>query len=457
MSTGDSQLENNSISGRIELNWPGKDRNLRPVQREDGIWELVDPEQIRQRRPLVDFETIGTCDSSHPNLVIRGERLAALETLERLFARQVRLLYMDPPRIEVDDAAAAFQGDSPAQYSTWLSTFRAHLRTALPLIRRDGYVAIQVADAEAPYARLVADELLDRENHVGTIVWQRSYAPRNQKGMKEFTSTHECILLYAFDKAFVDAVGLRQAPEGFDNPDSDIRGPWRAGHKGAKTRRETTDFNTFVGPYRWQIVAGELPPGMWRLSPLTGVIWGEPESAGLFPIEVEVQDSAGKTARTKFTIEVAAMGESTYPSEIPWLFQQIEATGELRITTSELPTLVVGRPSSILLLADGGTPFLAPPKRPGKDRYWEMPHYTLLKAYLEDMVHLGAKGDAIPAIKTHLRSIKGDVEVKNQVTWWPGRKEDVAFAGYTQDATKHLKKLAELELSKIKSSIAKHE
>ncbi|MBX7135120.1 MAG: site-specific DNA-methyltransferase, partial [Fimbriimonadaceae bacterium] len=52
---------------------------------------------------------------------------------------------------------------------------------------------------------------------------------------------------------------------------------------------------------------------------------------------------------------------------------------------------------------------------------------------------------------------KGDVEVKNQVTWWPGRKEDVAFAGYTQDATKHLKKLAELELINLTSSIAKPE
>lgn len=442
---------------RIELIWPGKHESARPIQREDGVWELIATESTKRRYPIVDLKTVGQTEGYKSNLLVTGDRIDALAALDCQYGRQVRLVYMDPPRIEVDDATAAFQGDSAARYSCWLSTFRAHVQAITPLLRRDGFIAIQVADAEAPYARLVADEILSRDNHVASIVWQRSYAPRNQKGMKEFTSTHECILVYAFEKAFADAVGLRQIPDDYANPDEDPRGPWQAQHKGARTRRETTDFNTFVAPYRWRLVEGNLPPGMWRVSPLTGVIWGTPETIGNFPISVEVEDREGNVAQAHFEIKVVEIGESVVASEIPWLFSSIKPDGQLRIVTTEVAPLIVGKPSSILLLADGGSPYIDTPKRPGEGRYWEFPHYTLLNAYLDDKVDLGAKGNAIPRIKSYESELGGDVEVQNQVTWWPGRKDKVAFAGYTQDATKHLKKLVELGFISTYTTTAKPE
>lgn len=442
---------------QIELVWPGKYESTRPIQRQDGVWELTAAEPTKRRYPIVDLKTVGQTEGYKSNLFVIGDRIDALAALDRQYGRQVQLIYMDPPRIEVDDATAAFQGDSAARYSSWLSTFRAHVQAMMPLLRRDGFIAVQVADAEAPYARLVADEILARDNHVATIVWQRSYAPRNQKGMKEFTSTHECILVYAFDKAYVDAVGLRQTPDDYTNPDDDPRLAWRAQHKGARTRRDTTDFDTYVAPYRWRLVEGTLPPGLWRVSPLTGVVWGTPEAIGSFPIVVEVEDSEGNVAQARLEIEVVEIGESIVPSEIPWLFSPIKPEGNLRIVTTEVAPLIVGKPSSILLLADGGSPYMDTPKRPGEGRYWEFPDYTLLKAYLEDKVDLGVKGNAIPRIKSYESELGGDVEVQNQVTWWPGRKDKVAFAGYTQDATKHLKKLSELGLISTYTTTAKPE
>lgn len=411
-----------------------------------------------RRFPLIDLQSIGEEAGYASNLIVQGDRLTALDTLSHLYGRMIKLAYLDPPRIEIDDKTAAFQGDSPARYSTWLSTIRAHLQALTPLMSRDGFIVIQVADAEEPYARLVADEVFGRDNQVGTIVWQRSFGPRNPKVTKEFTAIHECILAYAFDKAYVDAVGLRLAPEGYNkHPDDDPRGEWKAEHKGAASWRKTTDYDTFVAPYRWKICDGKLPPGIWRLSPLTGVIWGIPEVAGTFPIEVEVSDSEGHSATARLTIEVADIGESHYPAEVPWLFKQIEPTGELRITTTELNPIVVGQPSSILLIANGGVPFMDTPKRPGEGRYWEYADYTLEKAYLEDRVYLGRKNNSIPAIKSYKDDLESDVVVRNQVTWWPARKDKDVAAGCTQDATKHLNKLRDLGLIKTATRTAKPE
>lgn len=450
-------MENGPSPTHIELVWPGKYASQRPEQASDGVWELAPAPEGKRRFPIVELQPFGDEAGYASNLVLQGDRLIALETLSRHYGRTIKLAYLDPPRIEIDDKTAAFQGDTSARYTTWLSTIRAHLQALTPLLSRDGFVAIQVADAEEPYARLVADEVFGRDNHVGTVVWQRSYAPRNPMVTKEFTANHECILAYAFDKAYVDAVGLRLAPEGYKNPDGDPRQEWKAEHKGAASRRETTDYDTFVAPYRWKILNGELPPGIWRLSPLTGVIWGTPEVVGKFPIEVQVSDSEGKTATSRITIEVADFGDSSYPTEVPWLFEQIEPKGKLRITTTEPGPIIAGQPSSILLLAGGGKPFTDSPKRPGKGRYWEYANYTLLKAYLEDRVDLGQKGNKIPAIKSYRNRLESDVVVRNQMTWWPGRKENEVAAGYTQDATKHLKKLNELGLIKAAPKTAKPE
>jgi hypothetical protein len=87
------------------------------------------------------------------------------------------------------------------------------------------------------------------------------------------------------------------------------------------------------------------------------------------------------------------------------------------------------------------------PRRPGSGRYWEFAADTLRSAYQEDRVDLGKSGDAIPRIKTYESDV-GDSVVKNQISWWPAKTKDgkATFAGFTQDATKHLKRLRELGL-----------
>jgi hypothetical protein len=66
-------------------------------------------------------------------------------------------------------------------------------------------------------------------------------------------------------------------------------------------------------------------------------------------------------------------------------------------------------------------------------------------------------GKAIPHPKTHLKP-GSPKQVRNQQTWWPGRSlDDEILTGYTQDATKHLKKLEEAGLISRTTNAAKPE
>ena len=437
--------ESASQFARIELLWPRKDLALMPCQLSDGRWEMKPSLDHRRLHPLVNLHRYPDRWEGDASLVVSGDRTDALHTLRRGLAQAIRLAYLDVPRIEVDDQAAAFKGDATFVYSTWLSVLRAHLEAVLPLMRRDGVVLVHVGDTEEPYARLVADELFGRESRVATIVWQRAYGPRNMRGMKEFTATHDCVLAYAVNKTALSPVGLRTAQSGFDNSDGDPRGSWKAEHKGAHSRREKSDFNTYVPPYHWRIVEGCLPNGLWRLNPVTGVIWGEPTEVGTFPLQLEVADSAGKTARAEFVLRGRDSGDPAPFPPVPWLFEEIKTAGPLRISTKVLPDAILGAEYSAICLAEGGTPFVAPPKRPGSGRYWEFADDTLLRAYQCDAVHLGKNNNAIPQPKKYLEA-SGDSEIVNQMTWWPGRSKSGSFAGYTEDATKHLKKLEKLNL-----------
>jgi hypothetical protein len=448
-----------STFAKVEFVWPGKETAARVRQLEDGRWVVDADDGVARVRPLVEWETYPSGAKTGHSLLIQGDRLAALQTLGRS-GRFARMIYVDAPRIGIDDAAAAFKGDAQLVFSSWLSVMRLHLLGAHRVLRRDGVVVVHVGDTESGYAKLLLDEVF-RGQHVGTVVWQRSYGPRNMPGMREFTSTHDVLLIYARQKDALPPVGLRRLPVGYSNNDDDPRGAWRAEHKGAKARRDNSDFDTFVPPYRWRIVEGALPKGIWRLSPLTGVIWGEPEEAGKFPIRIEATDSVGATAVSNLVLRVEDSGQAERSTEVPWLFEEIKTNGALRIETQVLPVGVLGERYSAVVLAAGGKPFRDKPKRPGSGRYWEFARNTLLDAYLSDRVYLGKeKPTAIPHPKDFAPP-EGELVVENQQTWWPGRvaegKSSIAFAGYTEDATKHLKAMRALGLIEDDAAASKPE
>jgi hypothetical protein len=449
-------------SDRVELLWPDKHAIVDVFQEQDGRWNVGKDASKASLRGLTNLNYYPKYVGGPTSLVISGQRLHALKILRRGLGPIFRLVYIDLPRLEVDDATTAFESVSPLRLTTWLAMVRALLLETRELMNRKGVLAVHCGENESQYAKLLIDELF-RDKRVGTVIWQKTYSGQNMKGMKEFTDAHDLIYLYARDKDGLPAVGLRKQPEGYSNLDYDPRGGWKAEHKGAKTRRANSDFDTYQPPYRWRISHGELPPGIWRLSPFTGVIWGKPTTVGKYTFTVEVSDASGRTDTKTFRIDIKDSGIPPSLPEIPWIFQENHEKGPLQIGTTTLPSGIVGDNYSAVILAQGGKPYRGPPIRPGSGRYWDFAKATLIAAYQHDSVYLGSRHPtSIPTPKKYEPS-EGILEIENQQSVWLGRvrengsKAPEAFAGFTEDATKHLKALKQLGLIESEVATAKPE
>jgi hypothetical protein len=88
-----------------------------------------------------------------------------------------------------------------------------------------------------------------------------------------------------------------------------------------------------VPPYRWAI-SGTLPAGL-SLAPTTGVLSGTPTQVGVFPITVQVTDSAVSRATANYSLQIVS--------------------GLAIATPPVLPSATMGAPYSTTLQAAGGT------------------------------------------------------------------------------------------------------
>ncbi|OYV49692.1 MAG: hypothetical protein B7X10_01730, partial [Burkholderiales bacterium 21-58-4] len=117
-------------------------------------------------------------------------RLAA-EFAER-YAGQVKLIYADPP-FNTGQTFAHY--DDWMEHATWLSFMRDRLILMRELLAPDGSIWIHLDDAEQHRMRLLMDEVFGAENFITTVIWEKTYAPRNDA--KTFSSSHDYILVYS--------------------------------------------------------------------------------------------------------------------------------------------------------------------------------------------------------------------------------------------------------------------
>jgi hypothetical protein len=433
-----------SRPSRIELDWPLRDEI--PVQDENGVWTTIPEDHDASYLRSLDFrEEIGSVGSN--SVVVAGELHESLWTLRKMVGGLACLAYADIPRIEGFDESRAFQGEPGRRWAVWLTLVETILSDVRRLLAPHGVLVCQVGDLEEPFARLLLLQLLGRENYIGTIVWNSHYSAKGGKETREIAATHESLICFSVDHEALRPVALSVIAEGFSNPDGDPRGPWEARQKDAG--RDTAKIVYNIPPYRWHLLSGTLPPGVWRVSPFSGVIWGVPSQPGSFEFVVEVSDSVGATAARELTIYVEETPSATLESDVWWVDGNVRAEGHIEFEDSRLPTAALGVSYHAVLRAHGGEPFRGT-KRPS--RGWAFGRQSLVDAVLEDRCYFGRNGTAIPERKRYAASLEGGVKPMNVTSWWDGK--DVAW---TQDATKHLKSLQDSGILKTTIGTAKPE
>lgn len=202
---------------KLELTWVGKNQKI-----------AVEPRiliEVREKSNLGGGTEAAQHDTE--NLLIHGDNLLALKSLEQKFAGKVRCIYIDPPY----NTGSAFEHyDDNLEHSQWLNLMRPRLEILWKLLAPDGSIWISIDDAEYAYLKVLCDELYGRANFVATIVWQQRTTRENRK---VFSANCEYVLVYARNQQrfsetrnalpLTDEIRAR-----YKNPDNDPRGPWQS-------------------------------------------------------------------------------------------------------------------------------------------------------------------------------------------------------------------------------------
>ena len=222
---------------RYHLNWPGKREALFTANA--PIAKTLRP----CREESVDFDTT-------KNLFIEGDNLDALKLLQETYLGKVKMIYIDPPYntgsdfIYEDDFAEdstsyferSKQVDSQGNrliansesngrfHSDWLSMMLPRLRLARNLLSDDGVIYISIDDFEVSNLRAVCDEAFGSQNFYCSFVWKRRSGAMDS--VDNTSVDHEYVLCYAKNKGRL--AGIERTYEGYNNPDNDPRGPWKA-------------------------------------------------------------------------------------------------------------------------------------------------------------------------------------------------------------------------------------
>ena len=230
---------------KYQLTWPGKkdailiantstNNTLRPI-----------------RKKSVDFDKT-------QNIYIEGDNLEALKILQESYLNKIKCIYIDPPyntgndfiyndnfnKTEKEELISSGRMDENGNiliskdinneskgrfHSNWLSMMYPRLKLARNLLSDDGVLVVSISDAEFDNLKKICDEIFGEHNYCGDIIWNST---------KSVTSTalisvsHTYNFIYFKNKQYFIQNRLEfRMPEdgsGFENPDNDIRGPWKA-------------------------------------------------------------------------------------------------------------------------------------------------------------------------------------------------------------------------------------
>lgn len=225
---------------RYSMNWPGKADCFKAIQTPSLGTLLPCPEES------INFDLTA-------NLIIEGDSLEVLKLLQKSFLGKVKMIYIDPPYNtgndfiypdnyteslqtyleytgQADSEGKRFGTNTEADgrfHSKWLNMMYPRLYLARNLLREDGVIFMTIDDTEESNLRKVCDEVFGEENFVANVAWQKKYAVSNN--YKSVASVRDFVLIYAKSGAFQNGLLPRseEARERYQNPDNDMRGPWK--------------------------------------------------------------------------------------------------------------------------------------------------------------------------------------------------------------------------------------
>ena len=158
------------------------------------------------------------------NLILKGNNLLALHSLERVFREKVKLIYIDPPYNTGNDS---FTYNDRFNHSTWLTFMKNRLTIAKSLLRDDGVIVVSCDDNEQAYLKVLADEIFKSDNFIVNFVWETKKGAQGIVTQNMVVNNHENLLVFGKNREKFRFHGLERDKSEFQNMDNDPRGSWK--------------------------------------------------------------------------------------------------------------------------------------------------------------------------------------------------------------------------------------
>jgi len=193
------------------------------------------------------------------NIIIKGNNLLCLHSLKQQFMGKIKFIYIDPP-YNTGGAANTFKYNNTFNHSTWLTFMQNRISVARKLLSDNGAICIAIDDEEYAHLKILCDDILGRENYIGTIVVQSN--PRGRTTNAHFATCHEYALFYAkkIDKVVVNNQTLTDKQEGdFDKLDKEGKFRFlpfrRSGGTSTPEERPNSEFALYFSKKEEKIIA----------------------------------------------------------------------------------------------------------------------------------------------------------------------------------------------------------
>lgn len=146
------------------------------------IDELLEPKVfVNAKRYDADGEHEADSFTDTDNLVIKGNNLIALHSIKNRYAKQVKVIYLDPPYNTGKDD---FSYNDSFTRSAWLTFMKNRLEIARDLLADDGVIFVNIDTSRAnsariqgstmePYLHILMDEIFGTANYLGVLSWKK--------------------------------------------------------------------------------------------------------------------------------------------------------------------------------------------------------------------------------------------------------------------------------------------
>ena len=148
-------------------------------------------EQIKSR-------LVGSEKEGFSHLLVEGDNLHALHTLNYTHANSIDLIYIDPPYNRGRDFKYNdnyVDKEDSYRHSKWLSFMSKRLTLARNILKDTGLIFISIDETEHPRLRLLCEEIFGEANLVGDLSVVNNLKGRSDQGF--FATAHEFLLVCA--------------------------------------------------------------------------------------------------------------------------------------------------------------------------------------------------------------------------------------------------------------------